>query len=301
MKATDLGALEKSLLGFGYERVEAVEQAGQWTRRGGILDMFPGDAALPFRMDFFGDDIESIRPFDVETQRSVGKVRGADRSPPCAKFRWKTPPSPRAVARLRKELPGRITALKKANLDDRGEEHAEQLEERVEGDSAQLQAGTYFDSMEYYLPYLYPDDTVCALDYAPADALIILDEPSQAQARWEQRETEIAEILEARAARGEYLTPDIPHACGFGTVAQRVTASPTLSSGGGSVLLSLLNRALDGVQIDPDDPDAVRGDGELRRTAARLLRGRGRLAGRAVPLRHRHRAGRADAPDSGRA
>ncbi len=70
----DIGQLEKSLVAFGYERVEAVEQAGQWTRRGGILDIFPGDARLPFRMDFFGDDIESIRPFDVETQRSVGKV-----------------------------------------------------------------------------------------------------------------------------------------------------------------------------------------------------------------------------------
>ena len=70
----DIGDFERSLVGFGYERVEAVEAAGQWTRRGGILDIFPGDAALPFRVDFFGDDIESIRPFDVETQRSVGKA-----------------------------------------------------------------------------------------------------------------------------------------------------------------------------------------------------------------------------------
>ena len=43
------------------------------------------------------------------------------------------------------------------------------------------------------------------LDYIPENALLILDEPSQAGARWEQREGEIAEIMEARAARGEYL------------------------------------------------------------------------------------------------
>ena len=230
-EAVDIGGLERSLVDFGYERVEAVEQAGQWTRRGGILDIFPGDAALPFRVDFFGDDIESIRPFDVETQRSVGKVEtltvAAVREVP-----YEDAAVAEAVARLKRELPGRAQALKKANLDDRGAEHAERLEERVEGDIAQLQSHAYFDAMEYYLPYLYPD-AVCALDYIPDDALIILDEPSQAKARWEQRETEIAEIMAARAARGEYLTPDMPHACGFETVVED-QPTPNALPGSGS-------------------------------------------------------------------
>jgi transcription-repair coupling factor (superfamily II helicase) len=240
-ESADLSQLEKRLFAFGYERVEAVEQPGQWTRRGGILDIFPGDAALPFRVDFFGDDIESIRPFDVETQRSVGKSEtltvAAVREVP-----YEIAAVTEAIARLRKELPGRMAALKKANLDNRGIEHAERLEERIEGDSAQLLSQAYFDSMEYYLPYLYPE-TVCALDYLPADALIILDEPTQAKARWEQRETEIAEILEARAARGDYLTPAMPHACGFETLT-------TLAASRGAVLLALLGRGLDGLQID---------------------------------------------------
>ena len=240
-ETADLSALEKSLFASGYERVEAVEQPGQWTRRGGILDIFPGDALLPFRVDFFGDDIESIRPFDVETQRSVGKAEtltvAAVREVPFEKEAVAE-----AVARLRKELPSRMTALKKANLDSRGEEHAERLEERIEGDSAQLSSHSYFDAMEYYLPYLYPE-TVCALDYLPENALIILDEPSQAKARWEQRETEIAEILEARAARGDYLTPAMPHACGFEAVT-------TLAAGRGAILLALLGRGLDGLKID---------------------------------------------------
>jgi len=261
-ESVDLGGLEHSLIGFGYERVEAVEQAGQWTRRGGILDIFPGDAALPFRVDFFGDDIESIRPFDVETQRSVGKAESltiaAVREAP-----YEAAAVAGAVARLQKELPGRAQALKKANLDDRGAEHAERLEERVEGDIAQIQSHAYFDAMEYYLPYLYPD-AVCALDYVPDDALIILDEPSQAKARWEQREGEIAEIMAARAARGDYLTPDMPHACGFRAVVEKI-APPAPNSGGagtsrpsdspiiggrGAILLALLGRGLDGIQID---------------------------------------------------
>ena len=244
----DLGTLEKSLLAFGYERVEAVEQAGQWTRRGGILDVFPGDAARPVRVDFFGDDIESLRPFDPETQRSVGKADTLTLAP-VREVPLEADAAARAAARLRRDLPGRMAALKKADLDNRGSEHADRLEERVEGDAAQLEAGTHFDALEYYLPYLYPDDTVCALDYAPADALFVLDEPSQAQARWEQREGEIAEIMDARAARGEYLTPDMPHACGFETVTAQIAAPGT-----GGVLLSLLSRAVDGLKVDRTIP-----------------------------------------------
>jgi transcription-repair coupling factor (superfamily II helicase) len=61
------------LVGRGMERVEVVEVAGEFSLRGGILDVFPPDAAEPVRIEFFGDDIESIRPFDPETQRSLDK------------------------------------------------------------------------------------------------------------------------------------------------------------------------------------------------------------------------------------
>jgi len=305
-EAVDIASLEKSLVDFGYERVEAVEQAGQWTRRGGILDIFPGDAALPFRVDFFGDDIESIRPFDVETQRSVGKVEALTVAA-VREIPYEDAAVSEAVARLKRELPGRAQALKKANLDDRGAEHAERLEERVEGDIAQLQSRVPFDAMEYYLPYLYPD-AVCALDYIPDDALIILDEPSQAKARWEQRETEIAEIMAARAARGESLTPDMPHACGFGTVVAKIAPtqtaytpdpSPVPGEGGRTgkeaartrslsdsplplagegpgvgashpaLLLALLGRGLDGIKIDKTNSIPTQA-GAMENFAARL-------------------------------
>ena len=290
-EAVDIGQFERSLVGFGYERVEAVESAGQWTRRGGILDIFPGDASLPFRVDFFGDDIESIRPFDVETQRSVGKAEAltvaAVREVP-----YEDAAVAEAIARLQKELPGRAAALKKANLDSRGAEHAEKLEERIEGDIAQLQSRAYFDAMEYYLPYLYPD-AVCALDYIPDDALIILDEPSQAKARWEQRETEIQEILSARAARGEYLTQNMPHACGFEMVARKIAppapnpggagggaggeagesghspSDPPSIGGRGVVLLALLGRGLDGIRIDKTNSIPTQA-GAMENFAARL-------------------------------
>ncbi len=61
----------------GYERREPVEMVGEYSVRGGILDVFSPESAKPLRMDLFGDLLESIRRFDVESQRSVLKVEEA--------------------------------------------------------------------------------------------------------------------------------------------------------------------------------------------------------------------------------
>ncbi|MBS1854641.1 MAG: transcription-repair coupling factor [Acidobacteria bacterium] len=61
----------------GYERREPVEMVGEYSVRGGILDVFSPEAAKPVRIDLFGDQVESIRRFDVESQRSVLKVEEA--------------------------------------------------------------------------------------------------------------------------------------------------------------------------------------------------------------------------------
>jgi transcription-repair coupling factor (superfamily II helicase) len=57
----------------GMVRAEVVEVAGEFSLRGGILDVFPPDSSEPVRIEFFGDEIESIRPFDAETQRSLDR------------------------------------------------------------------------------------------------------------------------------------------------------------------------------------------------------------------------------------
>ena len=62
---------------IGYERREPVEMRGEYSVRGGIVDVFPADAARPVRIEFFGDTIESLRAFDPQTQRSVLKVSAA--------------------------------------------------------------------------------------------------------------------------------------------------------------------------------------------------------------------------------
>ena len=70
----DVMALTAWLTERGYERVERVEEKGQMALRGGILDVFCVTAAKPWRLEFFDDEIDSIRVFSPETQRSVDKV-----------------------------------------------------------------------------------------------------------------------------------------------------------------------------------------------------------------------------------
>ena len=54
-------------------RAEVVEVPGEFSLRGGIFDVFPTDATDPVRIEFFGDEVESIRPFDAESQRSLDR------------------------------------------------------------------------------------------------------------------------------------------------------------------------------------------------------------------------------------
>ena len=61
------------LMGRGMTRAEVVEVPGEFSIRGGILDVFPTDSSDPVRIEFFGDEVESIRPFDAESQRSLDR------------------------------------------------------------------------------------------------------------------------------------------------------------------------------------------------------------------------------------
>ncbi len=72
-----LDDLIQHLNSIGYEKREPVEMVGEYSLRGGILDVFPAQAERPVRVEFFGDTVESMRRFDVETQRSVLQVKEA--------------------------------------------------------------------------------------------------------------------------------------------------------------------------------------------------------------------------------
>src|SRR3990172_7898014 len=73
----DPDSLIAALVATGYESATLVTRVGEFSRRGGIVDFFSPLHQNPVRMEFFGDTIESIREFDVETQRSIGQIKEA--------------------------------------------------------------------------------------------------------------------------------------------------------------------------------------------------------------------------------
>ena len=137
--------LVQHLESIGYERREPVEMVGEYSIRGGIFDVFPAEAARPVRVEFFGDEIESIRQFDVESQRSVLKVSAATLLP-LAEY-------PRSRTLLR-EL---ADAALKADLD-------------------LSNPGEIFPGWEFLVPLVRPRQH--SLLSLTRDALIVLDEPT---------------------------------------------------------------------------------------------------------------------------
>ncbi len=147
----------------GYAHVGQVVSPGEYSIRGGLIDLFPMGSQLPYRLDLFDDEIESIKTFDVDTQRTVYPV---------------------AEIRL---LPAR-----EFPMDDRGRTHFRQaFRERFEGDPAK--SGIYKDistgiasaGIEYYLP-LFFDAMASIFDYLPKDAVFVThgDAPGAIAAFW---------------------------------------------------------------------------------------------------------------------
>lgn len=154
-----LADLIAHLESIGYERREPVEMVGEYSMRGGILDVFPAEASKPVRIEFFGDEIESIRQFDVESQRSVLKIPSTMLLP--------LEEYPRSHSLLRQLA----DAAEKADLD-------------------LANPGEIFPGWEFLVPLVRPrTHSVLNLN---RDAFIVLDEPpaieSAAERLWHRLE-----------------------------------------------------------------------------------------------------------------
>ncbi|MGB7685052.1 MAG: transcription-repair coupling factor, partial [Solirubrobacterales bacterium] len=77
----ELGAVAEDLVAAGYERVEQVEERGQFAVRGGILDVYPATEERAVRIELFGDEVESMRWFSTFTQRSLGEAERVELAP----------------------------------------------------------------------------------------------------------------------------------------------------------------------------------------------------------------------------
>ena len=153
----DLSAMLEHLYNLGYEPVTEVEEPGQFSHRGGIVDLFPPSLPRPVRVEFFGDEIESLRTFDPETQRSLNPVERVVIAPAREALPTRGPEAARQLEQLHTSML-----------------HPES-EERWKRDLEDLRNRRSFDDITFYLAYLHPQASV--VDYLPRGGLLILDNP----------------------------------------------------------------------------------------------------------------------------
>ena len=134
----------------GYSHVTQVVSPGEYSIRGGLIDLFPMGSALPYRFDLFDDEIESIKTFDADSQRTLYPVP---------------------------EI--RLLPAREFPLDDAGRTHFRQrFRETFEGDPAKsgiykdISSGIASAGIEYYLPLFFAE-TASLFDYLPGDALVV--------------------------------------------------------------------------------------------------------------------------------
>lgn len=147
----DLDRLRGQMTVAGYNHVTQVVSPGEFSVRGGLLDLFPMGAALPYRVDLFDDEIESIKTFDPDTQRTVYPVPEI-RMLPAREFPLDEPARVRFRSRFRETFEGdptRSTIYK------------------------DVSNGIAPAGVEYYLP-LFFDDTATLGDYLPAGTPVLL-------------------------------------------------------------------------------------------------------------------------------
>ena len=172
----DLTMMLEHLYNLGYEPVVEVEEPGQFSHRGGIIDLFPPMLPRPIRIEFFGDEIESLRTFDQETQRSLNPIEFCIIAPAREALPARGPEAARTLAQLESKTLHR------------------DAEERWQHDLELLGQRRSFDDIVFYLPYLHDQATV--LDYLPRNGLLILDNPGSIQAHITELDLQTQEIKE---------------------------------------------------------------------------------------------------------
>ena len=170
-----------TLVGAGFEREQMVDSVGQFSIRGGILDVYPFGADDPIRVEFFGDEVESIRAFDVITQRSLRRMERASIFP----FR---------EVILHEDL--REAFLENIERTEKEEEIAlDELKERA-GE------GRFFDGIERYLPAIYGERSGLTA-YLRPDTLVFLDDPEEIRASAEEALDALESAFHTRRRRGD--------------------------------------------------------------------------------------------------
>ncbi len=179
-------ALGRRLLALGYEPATVVTAPGTFARRGGIVDFYPPTEPWPVRVEFFGDEVDSLRHFNPADQRSVGLIR-------------------RAVGGLARGLvvdPEGLERLRRIGAEGLRAEARLRLADEVR----RLEAGEWFDGVEFYGPFF---NRSSLFDYLPAGALLVVDGPDELRAFCRELHRQAEDLRSAQVGRGE-LPADFP-------------------------------------------------------------------------------------------
>ncbi len=167
---TDPAALKHRLARFGYEPMPQVEEPGTFTGRGGIVDIFPPSEDQPMRVEFFGDEIESVRPFNVSTQRSTAQHTALSILPANEVPTWRST-----------DFAAEVRALDRGGL-------RPEVREQWQRHLRLLEEGVYFEHASFYtMPFLEHN----LLHYLP-DGLLLAEDAANLQ--------DVANALEAQTA-----------------------------------------------------------------------------------------------------
>ena len=160
--------LESALLRCGYTRCEQVEGAGQFARRGGIIDFFSPAYPEPVRIEFWGDDIDSMGFFDIKTQRRTESVEFC-----------RILPAAESLTTLASGGTQTLIDALRAAADKcarhKSSQQLRQLEQNLRADIERLEQNVKIEYADRYMPFLY--EKASGADYIPEEAIIFLDQP----------------------------------------------------------------------------------------------------------------------------
>ncbi len=177
----DLDELSEKLVVMGYSREDSVEGAGQFAIRGGILDIFSPGNDNPYRIEFFDDETDSIREFDIYTQRSLDKVDSVCIAPVCEALI-----TDQKRDEIIAELEKRIRGAKRKKTDE------SMFIETTQADIESFSESRYFPSVDKYISLVY-EKIPSILDYFTDNELVFIVDPKRIRERgktfnWEKNE-----------------------------------------------------------------------------------------------------------------
>ncbi len=190
----DLKEVMQHFVSTGYVRETMVTAPGEFSVRGGIIDVYPLTEDQPIRIELFDDEIDSIRYFDSDTQRSQEKIKQITIGPAKEMILF-----PEQIEQLQEELE---SALSKTLQKVRDKTVKEALSTHIGEEIEALRQGQIFQGISKYIALLYKKQTTI-LDYLPANSLVVIDEVSRVQETSDQLDREEAEWQTALLQKGE--------------------------------------------------------------------------------------------------